>query len=183
LPASIGWGHPIEAGHSLATLGTTTSMIGALKRREHKLFPRRARSASVRALSKDPQVGEASVLDRRPLARLRAALAHKSHRGVSSRAAATPRMSSSKARAATGSRDPRSIIRLTATEAQSFQRGASSRAAATPRMSSSKARVASRSHQGGVWLPFLDTYRTMCLAPEPDFRRVLEDIRAMQLAA
>ena len=33
------------------------------------------------------------------------------------------------------------------------------------------------------WLPFLNTYRTMCLAPQPDFRRVLEDIRAMQLAA
>jgi hypothetical protein len=33
------------------------------------------------------------------------------------------------------------------------------------------------------WLPFLDTYRTMCLAPQPDFRRVLEDVRAMQLAA
>src|SRR6202035_2257327 len=32
-----------------------------------------------------------------------------------------------------------------------------------------------------AWLPFLDTYRTMCLAP--DFRRVLEDVRAMQLAA
>jgi hypothetical protein len=33
------------------------------------------------------------------------------------------------------------------------------------------------------WLPFLDTYRTMCLAPQPDFKRVLEDVRAMQLAA
>jgi hypothetical protein len=32
-------------------------------------------------------------------------------------------------------------------------------------------------------LPFLDTYRTMYLAPQPDFRRVLEDVRAMQLAA
>ena len=28
------------------------------------------------------------------------------------------------------------------------------------------------------WLPFLDTYRTMCLAPEPPFRAVLEEIRA-----
>jgi hypothetical protein len=34
-----------------------------------------------------------------------------------------------------------------------------------------------------IWLPFLDTYRTMCLAPQPDFRRVLKDVRAMQLAA
>jgi hypothetical protein len=30
------------------------------------------------------------------------------------------------------------------------------------------------------WPPFLDTYRTMCLAPQPDFRRVLEDVRAMR---
>jgi hypothetical protein len=28
------------------------------------------------------------------------------------------------------------------------------------------------------WLPFLNTYRTMCLAPEPPFRRVLEEITA-----
>jgi hypothetical protein len=33
------------------------------------------------------------------------------------------------------------------------------------------------------WLPFLKTYRTVCLAPQPDFRRVLEDVLAMQLAA
>jgi hypothetical protein len=34
-----------------------------------------------------------------------------------------------------------------------------------------------------IWLPFLNAYRTMCLAPEPDFRRVLEEIRDAQLAA
>jgi site-specific DNA recombinase len=34
-----------------------------------------------------------------------------------------------------------------------------------------------------IWLPFLDTYRTMCLAPKPDFRRVLAGVRAMELAA
>jgi hypothetical protein len=28
-----------------------------------------------------------------------------------------------------------------------------------------------------AWLPFLNTYRTMCLAPEPPFRRILEEIR------
>lgn len=33
------------------------------------------------------------------------------------------------------------------------------------------------------WLPFLNTYRTMCVAPEPDFRRLLEDIRELQIAA
>jgi hypothetical protein len=32
-------------------------------------------------------------------------------------------------------------------------------------------------------LPFLDTYRTLCRAPEPAFRRVLEQIREIQLAA
>lgn len=32
-------------------------------------------------------------------------------------------------------------------------------------------------------VPFLNTYRTMCIAPEPGFKRVLEDIRELQLAA
>jgi hypothetical protein len=31
-----------------------------------------------------------------------------------------------------------------------------------------------------AWLPFLDTYRTMCRAPEPAFRQVLEDIRELR---
>ena len=35
----------------------------------------------------------------------------------------------------------------------------------------------------GHWLPFLDTYRTMCRAPEPAFRRILEDIRELRFAA
>ena len=30
---------------------------------------------------------------------------------------------------------------------------------------------------GPKWLPFLDTYRTLCLAPEPDFERMLTEIR------
>lgn len=30
--------------------------------------------------------------------------------------------------------------------------------------------------------PFLDTFRTMCLAPEPEFRRLLEGIRGVGLA-
>jgi hypothetical protein len=33
------------------------------------------------------------------------------------------------------------------------------------------------------WLRFLNTYRTMCRAPDPNFRRVLEDIRELALAA
>jgi hypothetical protein len=33
------------------------------------------------------------------------------------------------------------------------------------------------------WLPFLDTYRTMCLAPDSGFRRVLEHIRELAIAA
>ena len=32
-------------------------------------------------------------------------------------------------------------------------------------------------------LPFLNTYRTMCVAPKPEFRRILEEIRDMRLAA
>ena len=34
-----------------------------------------------------------------------------------------------------------------------------------------------------LWLPFLDTYRTMCLAPQDNFRRILEEVREMRLAA
>jgi hypothetical protein len=37
--------------------------------------------------------------------------------------------------------------------------------------------------QGGLWLPFLDTYRTMCLAPQSEFREVLEQVRSLLLAA
>jgi hypothetical protein len=33
------------------------------------------------------------------------------------------------------------------------------------------------------WLPFLDTYRTLCVVPPPDFQRLLEDIRQMRFAA
>jgi hypothetical protein len=36
--------------------------------------------------------------------------------------------------------------------------------------------------EGSAWRPFL-TYRTMCLAPQPDFRRVLAGVLAMELAA
>lgn len=36
---------------------------------------------------------------------------------------------------------------------------------------------------GNGWLPFLDTYRTMCRAPEPTFWRLLEDIRELRFAA
>ena len=35
----------------------------------------------------------------------------------------------------------------------------------------------------GRWLTFLNTYRTMCVAPEPEFRRLLEKIRHLDLAA
>jgi hypothetical protein len=35
-----------------------------------------------------------------------------------------------------------------------------------------------------IWLPVLDTYRrTMCFAPEPTFRQILEDIRELGFAA
>ncbi len=32
-------------------------------------------------------------------------------------------------------------------------------------------------------VPFVDTYRTMCLTPKPEFRRVLEDVRTFRPAA
>ena len=40
-----------------------------------------------------------------------------------------------------------------------------------------------KSAKSKIWLPFLDTYRTMCLAPQDNFRRVLEEVREMRLAA
>ena len=33
-----------------------------------------------------------------------------------------------------------------------------------------------------ISLGFLDTYRTMCIAPSSDFRQVLEDVRELKLA-
>ena len=33
------------------------------------------------------------------------------------------------------------------------------------------------------WYPFLDTYRTLCLAPEPDFERILTEIRSLTAGA
>ena len=30
---------------------------------------------------------------------------------------------------------------------------------------------------------FINHYRTMCLAPQPDFRRLLEDVHEMRFAA
>ena len=33
------------------------------------------------------------------------------------------------------------------------------------------------------WLGVLDTYRTMCVAPGPAFRRMLDEIRGKRLAA
>jgi hypothetical protein len=35
----------------------------------------------------------------------------------------------------------------------------------------------------GDWLPFLNTYRTMCLAPSPEFRLVLQQVRDLRLVA
>jgi site-specific DNA recombinase len=34
-----------------------------------------------------------------------------------------------------------------------------------------------------IWLPFLDTYRSMCIAPSPDFLEALEEIGSLWLAA
>jgi hypothetical protein len=41
----------------------------------------------------------------------------------------------------------------------------------------------SNSAKSEIWLPFLDTYRTMCRVPEPAFRQTLEDIRELRFAA
>ena len=35
----------------------------------------------------------------------------------------------------------------------------------------------------GAWLPFLDTFRTLCVAPEPGVQRLLEEIRELDFAA
>ena len=43
--------------------------------------------------------------------------------------------------------------------------------------------LATKSAKNEIWLPFLDTYRTMCLAPNPEFRHVLEEIWEIPLAA
>ena len=32
-----------------------------------------------------------------------------------------------------------------------------------------------------IWLPFLDTYRTMCLAPHPEFQGMLQRVRELGL--
>jgi hypothetical protein len=37
--------------------------------------------------------------------------------------------------------------------------------------------------KSGIWLPFLNTYRTMCNAPEPSFKCTLEGIRKFKSAA
>ena len=34
-----------------------------------------------------------------------------------------------------------------------------------------------------AWLLFLDRYRTICRAPEPAFREILEDVRELRFAA
>ena len=37
----------------------------------------------------------------------------------------------------------------------------------------------SNSAKSEIWLPFLGTYRTMCRAPDPAFRLILEDVREL----
>ena len=48
---------------------------------------------------------------------------------------------------------------------------------------SDRAEQSDPKQSAGDWLPFLDTYRTMCLAPEPAFRQILEDVRELRFAA
>jgi hypothetical protein len=39
-----------------------------------------------------------------------------------------------------------------------------------------------KSSKTEIWLPFLDTYRTLCMAPDPNFRHILEGVRSLKLA-
>lgn len=50
----------------------------------------------------------------------------------------------------------------------------------TWRRLSHKTGTGRRARNGGS--PFLDTYRTLCFAPPPEFERVLEKVRALGLA-
>jgi hypothetical protein len=34
-----------------------------------------------------------------------------------------------------------------------------------------------------IWLPFLDTYRTLCLVPGPELMGLLKDVRSLSIAA
>jgi hypothetical protein len=42
--------------------------------------------------------------------------------------------------------------------------------------------VACRKQAGCAWLPFLDTYRTQCVAPEVEFTDLLTEIRSLSIA-
>ena len=48
---------------------------------------------------------------------------------------------------------------------------------------SRKATAKAFSAKTEIWLPFLRTYRTMCIAPEAGFRRMLQEVHEMRLAA
>ena len=41
----------------------------------------------------------------------------------------------------------------------------------------------SESAKNEIWLAIRDTYRTLCLAPEPDFQRLLEGVQHLTVAA
>jgi hypothetical protein len=45
-----------------------------------------------------------------------------------------------------------------------------------------KAACRPREKRWKYWLPFVLHYRTMCIAPDANFRRMLEDIRELHLA-
>ena len=52
----------------------------------------------------------------------------------------------------------------------------------TPEPTDSRANVKS-DHDLDEWLPFVGTYRTFCLAPDPDFERMLTEIGQSAAAA
>jgi hypothetical protein len=42
---------------------------------------------------------------------------------------------------------------------------------------------ADKAYKDEIWLPFLKTYRTMCIAPDQGFRAMLEQVRSLTAAA
>jgi hypothetical protein len=43
--------------------------------------------------------------------------------------------------------------------------------------------ITANSTKTEIWLHFLNTYRTMCLAPGPEFQRILEGVGELRRAA
>ena len=53
----------------------------------------------------------------------------------------------------------------------------------TVNVARSMAAASGNSSKNEIWLPFLNAYRTMCVAPAPEFQRLLEQFPQLDLAA